>query len=191
MRNLMVGTKYLEHQGNMTIDNRSTGARCTLEFKQSGYFAVPNQVEGTVFSPSGKVETHLEGKWDEGLAQNLQSSHLRVLWKMRPFPRHAEENYGFTLFGITLNEITDDIKGKLPPTDSRFRPDVRALENGDIDKAEKEKVRLEERQRERRKQGRDRAPRWFKQEEGEWVYKGGYWEARANGWQEEIIEPLW
>ena len=78
MRNLMVGTKYLEHQGNMTIDNRSTGARCTLEFKQSGYFAVPNQVEGTVFSPSGKVETHLEGKWDEGLAQNLRSSHLQI-----------------------------------------------------------------------------------------------------------------
>lgn len=191
MRNLMVGTKYLEHQGKMTIDNKTTRARCILEFKQSGYFAASNQVEGTVFSSSGKAETHLEGKWDESLAQTLQSSHLRVLWKVTPFPRRAEEYYGFTSFGITLNEITDDIKGKLPPTDSRFRPDVRALEDGDIDEAEKEKVRLEECQRDRRKRGQDRAARWFKKEGDEWVYKGGYWEARANGWQDEKIEPLW
>ena len=36
-----------------------------------------------------------------------------------------------------------DMEGIIAPTDSRFRPDQRALENGDIDKAEKEKSRLE------------------------------------------------
>ena len=39
----------------------------------------------------------------------------------------------------------------LPPTDSRFRTDQRALENGDIDLATQEKHRLEEKQRARRK----------------------------------------
>lgn len=39
------------------------------------------------------------------------------------------------------------IKEKLPPTDSRLRPDQRHLENGEYDKADSEKLRLEKRQR--------------------------------------------
>lgn len=35
---------------------------------------------------------------------------------------------------MSLNELTDDMKEKLPPTDSRFRPDVRELEEGRISK---------------------------------------------------------
>lgn len=192
MRNLMVGTKYLEHSGKMTINNTTTGARSVVEFKQNGYWGTSNDVEGTVLSPSGIVQTKLEGKWDESMAQILESSsHLRVLWRVTPYPRHAPENYGFTSFGTTLNEITSDIEGKLPPTDSRLRPDVRALEEGDIDEAEEQKMRLEEEQRDRRKRGRDRTPLWFKPVGEEWVYKGGYWEARAKDWQDVGVEPLW
>jgi hypothetical protein len=36
------------------------------------------------------------------------------------------------------------MKEQLPPTDSRLRPDQRALENGEFDKASAEKHRLEE-----------------------------------------------
>lgn len=39
------------------------------------------------------------------------------------------------------------MKEKLPPTDSRLRPDQRHLENGEFDKANVEKLRLETRQR--------------------------------------------
>lgn len=38
-------------------------------------------------------------------------------------------------------------KEKLPPTDSRLRPDQRHLENGEYEKANEEKQRLERRQR--------------------------------------------
>lgn len=192
MRNLVVGTKYLEHQGKMTIENKTTGARCVLEFKQNGYWAPSNEVAGTVFSPSGQVNTLIEGKWDEHIAQTLEpSSHLRVLWRTTPFPRLAREYYGFTSFGITLNEITEDLEGKLPPTDSRFRPDVRALEEGDVDEAEAQKERLEEMQRVRRRRGQDREPRWFELVGDEWLYKGGYWEARAKGWTDANVDALW
>lgn len=36
---------------------------------------------------------------------------------------------------------------KLPPTDSRLRPDQRCLENGEYELANAEKLRLEQRQR--------------------------------------------
>lgn len=39
------------------------------------------------------------------------------------------------------------VKEKLPPTDSRLRPDQRHLENGEYEKANEEKQRLERRQR--------------------------------------------
>lgn len=39
------------------------------------------------------------------------------------------------------------LKEKLPPTDSRLRPDQRHLENGEYEKANLEKQRLEKRQR--------------------------------------------
>lgn len=185
----MMGTKYLEHCGKMTIENISTGMRCVLDFKESGYWGPSNIVSGIVSSPSDSTIAQLEGKWDEQMARKLDSSHLHVLWRITPFHRNAPEYYGFTTFGVTLNEITPDIQGKLPPTDSRFRPDVRALEEGKLDLAEDEKARIEEMQRERRRAGAERKPRWFKQSGDEWLYVGGYWEQRAHGWKD--IEPMW
>lgn len=51
-----------------------------------------------------------------------------------------------------LYSIVDDIwrtyqQEKLPPTDSRLRPDQRCLENGEYGMANSEKLRLEQRQR--------------------------------------------
>ncbi|KAI0824172.1 Oxysterol-binding protein-domain-containing protein [Trametes gibbosa] len=189
IRNLMMGTKYLEHIGKMVIKNTSRGDSCTLDFKEGGYWGPTNVVSGVINSSSGDVLANLEGKWDEQMARKLDSSHLHVLWRITPFPKNAVQYYGFTAFGITLNEITPDLEGKLPPTDSRFRPDVRALENGDLDTAEEEKQRVEDLQRDRRTRGQERSPRWFKQVGEEWVYKGGYWEQRQRGWTD--VKPLW
>ncbi|KAJ7130101.1 oxysterol binding protein [Mycena crocata] len=191
MRNLMVGTKYLEHVGKMTIENTHTNARCVIEFKPSGYWGASNMVSGAVHSPSGQIVTQLEGKWDEQMSQSLDSSHFRILWRVAPYPKDIHEYYGFTAFGITLNEITSDLDGKLPATDSRCRPDVRALEEGDLDVAEREKTRVEEAQRERRRNGEETQPRWFKQVGDEWEYTGGYWEARAHGWKDAGVKALW
>lgn len=40
--------------------------------------------------------------------------------------------YNFTNFTMQLNEIGEGIKEQLPITDSRLRPDIRHLENGEI-----------------------------------------------------------
>ncbi|KAF8167899.1 Oxysterol-binding protein-domain-containing protein [Crassisporium funariophilum] len=188
IRNLMVGTKYFEHCGKMTIENRTTQARCILDLKQNGYWGPTNVVSGTIHDAEGDIIGQLEGKWDDQMCQMLDASHFHVLWRLTPFPKNSQEYYGFTSYGITLNELTSDLVGKLPPTDSRYRPDVRALENGELDLAETEKARLEQMQRDRRSRGEERKPSWFKQVGGEWEYTGGYWEARSRGWD---MAPLW
>lgn len=51
---------------------------------------------------------------------------------------------------MNLNHFYKELIPKLPPTDSRLRPDIRALEYGDYDLASKEKDRLEVKQRAKR-----------------------------------------
>lgn len=65
-----------------------------------------------------------------------------------------------------------------------MRPDQRHLENGEYEKANLEKQRLEKRQRMSRKiQENGWKPKWFQRdgENGTFRYVGGYWEARDRG----------
>ncbi len=64
---------------------------------------------------------------------------------------------------MALNELTDEDKQpglSLPPTDSRFRPDIRKMEEGDIELAGQEKDRLEEKQRATRRTMEKRREEW-------------------------------
>ena len=206
MRNLIAGEKYLEHCGTMAIHTTSpsqsySSLSCTLEFKAGGFWGTRDEVVGRITASAWAAPIELRGRWHQSFSRLLDpaGSHLHVLWRAAPFPPNAPQYYGFTQFAIQLNEITPDIEGFLPPTDSRWRPDQRALEEGRVDEADKEKERIEQAQRERRKRremrGEDWKPRWFHPVSGEdgldeWVYSGGYWEARESGhW--EGLEVLW
>jgi len=192
VRNLVMGTKYLEHCGQIVIASDSEALSCILDFKETGYWGTsPNVVSGKVYDQSQNVVARLEGRWDEQLSQVLDDTHLKVLWKVNPFSRHAPEYYGLSPFAVTLNEMTPGIKSKIPPSDSRFRPDIRAMEEGDSDLADAEKCRLEEQQRLWREHADPRLqPKWFARDAGtnEFTYRGGYWEERRRGWSDK---PWW
>jgi oxysterol-binding protein 1 len=68
-----------------------------------------------------------------------------------PYPEKWEYMYGFTHLLIQLNYLPNFLKRVIAPTDTRWRPDQRALENGDMKIAAYEKNRLEEKQRSVRK----------------------------------------
>lgn len=42
--------------------------------------------------------------------------------------------YNFTNFAMSLNELEPGMEAILAPTDCRFRPDIRAMENGNMSK---------------------------------------------------------
>lgn len=67
---------------------------------------------------------------------------------------------------MSLNELESGMNTNLCPTDSRLRPDIRKLEQGDIDGAAIEKTRLEEKQRDANKHRKSKkttewSPRYF------------------------------
>ncbi|XP_018330355.1 oxysterol-binding protein-related protein 1 isoform X2 [Agrilus planipennis] len=110
-----------------------------------------------------------------------------TIWNVNPRPLNCSDYYQFTSFAMSLNELGHELESKICKTDSRLRPDIRKLEQGDIDGAAVEKTRLENKQREANKlrkgkrAGMEWTPRWFsaginpytKQED--WVCNGEYW----------------
>ncbi|XP_024985744.1 oxysterol-binding protein-related protein 2A isoform X1 [Cynara cardunculus var. scolymus] len=193
--NLILGKVYCDHHGLMHIrGNREYS--CKLRFKEQSILERnPHQVHGFVEDASGKKHATLFGKWDdsmyyiigEGTSKAKDMSDENLLWR-RTMPPVNLTRYNLTSFAITLNELTPGLKEKLPPTDSRLRPDQRHLENGEYDMANAEKLRLETRQRMSRKlQDNGWKPRWFKKdgEDGTYRYVGGYWEKREEwNWED-------
>ncbi|XP_022636391.1 oxysterol-binding protein-related protein 1C isoform X1 [Vigna radiata var. radiata] len=192
--NLILGKLYCDHYGTMRIQGNQEYS-CKLKFKEQSIIdRNPHQVHGIIQDRNGKTVSTLFGKWDEsmyyvngdytGKGKGHESlSDARLLWKRSKAPK-IPTRYNFTRFAITLNELTPGLKEKLPPTDSRLRPDQRYLENGEYDMANSEKLRLEQRQRQARKmQESGWKPRWFAKDKasGTYRYVGGYWEARQRG----------
>ncbi|KAB2632513.1 oxysterol-binding protein-related protein 2A-like [Pyrus ussuriensis x Pyrus communis] len=191
--NLILGKVYCDHHGTMHIHGNRQHS-CKLKFKEQSILdRNPHQVHGFVEDVMGKKVATLFGKWDESMhyvngdgSRKLNPSDASLLWKSSKPPNVTR--YNLTSFAMTLNELTPGLQEKLPPTDSRLRPDQRHLENGEYEKANAEKQRLEKRQRLSRKlQENGWKPRWFERE-GEdepFRYVGGYWETRKQGkWDE-------
>uniref|UniRef100_A0A8B9LDZ8 Oxysterol-binding protein n=1 Tax=Astyanax mexicanus TaxID=7994 RepID=A0A8B9LDZ8_ASTMX len=109
----------------------------------------------------------------------------QLLWKIDPRPANSAQMYSFTSFAMQLNELDEEIEAVIPKTDCRLRPDIRAMENGDIDQASQEKKRLEEKQRaarkNRSKSDEDWKARWFHQGPNphnntpDWLFSTAYW----------------
>lgn len=175
----MTGTKFLEHVGKLTVKNEKSGEKAEIEFKQGSSFggeSSRNKLEGKVLDANGKEACKLSGKWDEQVSRAMGGDQFQQVLKVSDFPKDAPKYYGFTKFAIQLNEVTEDLEGKLPPTDSRLRPDQKAFEEGKVDEAEEGKKKLEEKQRAKRKewneQGKEpRPPQWFEEKGKEWIYK--------------------
>ncbi|XP_003220745.1 oxysterol-binding protein-related protein 2 isoform X3 [Anolis carolinensis] len=110
----------------------------------------------------------------------------KLLWRISTRPTNSSQMYNFTSFAVSLNELEKGMEEVLAPTDCRLRPDIRHMENGEIDLASKEKERLEEKQRaarkERAKDETEWKTRWFYQGTNpylgtpDWLYTGGYFD---------------
>ena len=204
LRNIIAGTKYVEPVGTMTVVNETTGHKAVVSFKSKGMFSGRSEdVEVQAFdSHGGEVPLGLHGTWTNSLQLKEHGAVTKkAIWTAGPLVSEAAKHYGMTLFAGSLNEVTAIEKGHLPPTDSRFRPDQKALEDGDHGTAERVKHQLEEKQRERRKEmegkGEDWKPRWFTRvdngDEVVWKLKSGkdgYWEERAKGTWSGVVPVL-
>ncbi|KAK9237344.1 Oxysterol-binding protein-domain-containing protein [Lipomyces kononenkoae] len=231
---IITGSPVVDNYGEMIIRNHTTGDVCKLKYKQRGWLgSSAYEVYGTVVDKAGKPRWSVGGRWNDKifgrkyqtdvddslinlskesntaaqLDQTLNVSTSPTLnapflvWENHPRPPAP---FNLTPFAITLNAIPQNLKPWLPPTDTRLRPDQRAMEDGQYDFAAKEKNRLEEKQRARRRQreveGSVHQPRWFRKAKhavtGDeyWQFTGEYWRMRENLGRKRLDgkkRPVW
>lgn len=202
VHNILSGRRWIEHYGEITIRNtRNPTCICKLTFIKGNYWSSNvNEVQGSVMDQEGKVIHRLFGKWHEGLYCGVPPS-AKCIWRPGVMPTDYELYYGFSRFAIELNELFPEMKDLLPPTDARFRPDQRCLEEGNVQMAGAEKQRIEEQQRHRRKWMEENnikhQPRFFKKvtdsnQRERWVSNNTYWDLRKDPGFLKLENPdLW
>nr|XP_058907910.1 oxysterol-binding protein-related protein 6 isoform X6 [Kogia breviceps] len=202
IHNILSGRRWIEHYGEVTIRNtKSSVCICKLTFVKVNYWnSNVNEVQGVVMDQEGKAVHRLFGKWHEGLYCGVAPS-AKCIWRPGSMPTNYELYYGFTRFAIELNELDPVLKDLLPPTDARFRPDQRFLEEGNLEAAAAEKQRVEELQRSRRRYMEDNklehTPKFFKKvidanQREAWVSNDTYWELRKDPGFSKVDSPvLW
>ncbi|OBT63831.1 hypothetical protein VE03_06628 [Pseudogymnoascus sp. 23342-1-I1] len=206
LRNVVMGEKYFEPVGSVSVLNETSGAVAVVEYKSKGMFGGRSEdVEvGLWDGQGGKTGFGLEGTWTSSLKMTERGKVKGEVWHVGALVSSAESRYGFTTFAASLNEITAVEEGRTPVTDSRLRPDQRAAEEGDLETAEEVKRGLEEKQRGRRAEmegrGEEWEARWFERVgDGEgggeecWRLRTGgrgYWEERAKGGGWEGVEDI-
>ncbi|CRK88375.1 CLUMA_CG002152, isoform A [Clunio marinus] len=192
VHNLIIGKLYVEHSGDVTIlgEGKAKGWKCVLSYKSSSFFFRGDQraVKGLIYDECENVKLKLNAHWDEKmeiLSNYNDNNHSKVIWRKRLPPSDSYLYYNFTIFASQLNEM----EAGVAPTDSRHRPDQRLMEEGDWDESNREKVRLEEQQREKRRLNQDVKPLWFNKKKDDltgaiiYKYNGKYWECKnSNDW---------
>ncbi|KPP66567.1 oxysterol-binding protein-related protein 3-like [Scleropages formosus] len=175
IHNILNGQRWIEHYGEISIKNSSSDiCQCKITFLKTKHWnSVVNEVEGVITDQTGRVMHKLFGKWNEAIYCGEPPS-ATCIWKANAMPADYEQYYGFTKFAMELNELDPELKPLLPPTDTRFRIDQRALirllarllEEGNVEAAEEQKRRIEQLQRERQhvleEKNMTLQPRFFK-----------------------------
>ncbi|KAI1285688.1 Oxysterol-binding protein-related protein 6 [Halotydeus destructor] len=200
VHNIFKGQRWVDQYGEMIIVDETNGLKCSLTFVKASYWSnKKHEVYGSITNTSGQVLEHMFGKWDEALWVGVAPA-ARCVWRPGAMPDDNQRYYGFSRFAMELNELTEDLEKVLPITDTRFRPDQRLLEEGRIQDAEATKSRLENLQRDKRRDRELNAieyqPRWFKRDmkDGEeiWTFKREYWKVREQKQFKSMeLEALW
>ncbi|RAR11999.1 oxysterol binding protein 1 [Stemphylium lycopersici] len=202
---IITGNPVVDNYGPMEITNWTTGEKCLLDFKPRGWKASSAyQVVGKVLDAENRVRWSIGGRWNDkiyarftpgfedadieksGKSSKHDDNKAFLVWQAHERPTGIPFN--LTPFVVTLNDIPDKLRPVVAPTDTRLRPDQRAMEDGEYDFAATEKNRVEEKQRATRRQreneGKEFTPRWFSKGRCEttgeeyWEFNHEYWKVR-------------
>ena len=220
---IITGSPTVDNYGVMEIKNWSTGEVCILDFKPRGWKASSAyQVSGKVIGADKKTRWSIGGRWNDKIYARLTpgfedavlapqgqtksfetgSTQAFLVWEAHTRPTGIPFN--LTPFVVTFQYLPDNLRPLLPPTDTRLRPDQRAMEDGEYDLAASEKNRVEEKQRATRRlreaNGVEFTPRWFSKGKCEvtgeeyWMTTGQYWKTRetvGKGGKWEGVEDIY
>ena len=197
VKGLMKPPLYNDYVGNTIIQNTTdTSYRCELKFIEEGW--TPDSlgvIEGTVFKDYETIVYLLKGNWQKEIYMTDPEGNNRIdlltLDENQEYLKNTTDSYIIPEYTCRLNQITPELEKILPKNDSRFRLDIRNLEEKtETDEAQSYKLRYEEKQR-KELCGEDHKILFFTEllspetEDKYYIPNGKYWEYRKEG---KIIE---
>jgi len=192
VHNIIFGRMWVERIGTLPIKNLTTGETCTITYKKAGWFEGMNyDITGEARDKDGNLHALITGKYNEAMYvtkvdQNGHKAEPVMIWK-KPV-EDISNKWKWPPFLFELTATDPEYEAILPPTDSRLRGDVRALQANNVKLAGREKNKIEESERIKRKEREAKGDKWapvyFEKKPGEtdketrWNYVENYWEER-------------
>ena len=193
VKGLMKPPMYNDYSGTTIIQNTNNASyRCEIKFIEEGWS--PNSLgkfEGTVFKDYDTVVYLLKGNWTKEIYATDPNGENRydllILDQNQNYLKNNFENYVIPEHTCGLNQLTPELEKFLPKNDSRFRQDIRLLEQKvETEEAQSYKSRYEKKQNEKLLK-EDHKIIFFTEyisPESECKYyipNGKYWEVRKKG----------
>ena len=193
VKGLMKPPMYNDYSGTTIIQNTNNASyRCEIKFIEEGWS--PNSLgkfEGTVFKDYDTVVYLLKGNWTKEIYATEPNGENRydllILDQNQNYLKNNFENYVIPEHTCGLNQLTPELEKFLPKNDSRFRQDIRLLEQKvETEEAQSYKSRYEKKQNEKLLK-EDHKILFFTEyisPESECKYyipNGKYWEVRKKG----------
>ena len=193
VKGLMNPPLYNDYTGTTVIQNtKNTSYRCELKFIEEGW--TPDSLgnfEGVVFKDYETIVYLLKGNWKKEIyltdPEGNNREDLLILDENQEYLKNTINEYVIPEFSCRLNQLTPELEKILPKNDSRFRKDMRLLEEKiETDEAQTYKQRYEQKQRQELC-GEDHQILFFEElsspetDDKYYIPNGKYWEYRKEG----------
>ncbi|CAK9304839.1 unnamed protein product [Gordionus sp. m RMFG-2023] len=181
VHNIIVGNLWIENHGEMDIIEHKNKISCHLSFPNYSVFSNDNfKVTGLVLDKDQTALWLLNGRLDEDLKCSrikemkdgkmvCDDNSIQTIWSRKDPSHILKDTYNFSDFTLKLNSPESDIA----PTDTRWRNDIRCLEQAKLEESDSIKNKLEDCQRQRLKE-------YFDSEKGNKVWKPTWFELRSD-----------
>jgi len=189
--NIIIGGMWVDHFGTLEIKVQETGMKAVINFAKCGWLGSGRyDLNGDILNPNGNKKLKLTGKWNDFINVSVVTESgdgpSSLLWKKFPATDHK---WLWSKFTQSLNDFDSNYEGILPREDSRLRLDRKYLQLDNLEIGGKEKHKLEEVQRAKRKERETKNEEWVtkyyeKVEDAVWGHRyryfGKYWEEREE-----------
>ena len=142
----------------------------------------------------------IKGNWNKEIYYTDPEGNNKVdllkIDESQEYLKNTYEKYVMPNYSYKLNYATPELLETLPPFDCRKRPDLKEYEEGDSNKAQIIKYKIEYKQKMRliklKDEGKNYEPKYFEKKynvlsnDDVYMYNGKYWDDKKNGKFKEL-----
>ena len=109
--------------GTIEATNHATGEKAVIQLFTPDKVTPHGKVAGEIFDKDGKSVYSLYGNIRDYIS--IKQMYDEEIWRMQPYIRNCNQQYYLSELGLLINHFNYEMQLQLPPTDTRFRPDIR------------------------------------------------------------------